>query len=145
MVVFMYNLNPYMTNGLSHRYHFDESTLMFKGFGSNLSFLFHFSMKIMLANSIAPYGTPHFHIWGCSVCLCPKKRTLGLYGLNLHFNRMNSHSYRISYTSNLAIFLWLVYTNLIFKCILYIKLKYTNLPCYFVLLPKIPFLYSLVV
>ena len=49
-----------MTNGFSHCYQLDESTFNSRGFGSNMSFLFHFSMKIMKANRIAPDGTPRF-------------------------------------------------------------------------------------
>ena len=49
-----------MTNGLPRRYHFDESTFVFRGIRSNFSILFHFSMKIKIANRIAPDGTPRF-------------------------------------------------------------------------------------
>ena len=51
-----------MTNGLSHPYHLDESTFIFRGIGSVFffSFLFHFSMKFVSANRIAPDGTPRF-------------------------------------------------------------------------------------
>ena len=52
--------SPYATNGLSHPYQMDESTFIFRGIRNDFSFLFHFSMKIMLANRIAPYGTPRF-------------------------------------------------------------------------------------
>ena len=38
----------------------DESTFIFRGIRSDFSFLFHFSMKIMSANRIAPDGTPRF-------------------------------------------------------------------------------------
>ena len=48
-----------MTNGFSHHYHLGESTFMFRGVRSDLEFLFHFSMKFLLANRIAPGGTPH--------------------------------------------------------------------------------------
>ena len=37
-----------------------ESTCIFRGSGSDFSFLFHFSMKIISANRIAPDGTPRF-------------------------------------------------------------------------------------
>ena len=43
-----------MTNRLIHSYHLDESVVI----GSNFSFLFHFSMKIMCAKRIAQDGTP---------------------------------------------------------------------------------------
>ena len=49
-----------MTNGLSHSYHLDESTFIFRGVRSNILFSFHFSMKINLASRIAPDGTPRF-------------------------------------------------------------------------------------
>ena len=38
----------------------DESIFSFRGFGKDLSFLFHFSMKFMSANRIAPDGMPRF-------------------------------------------------------------------------------------
>ena len=38
---------PYVTNGLSHPYDLDESTFFLRGIGSNISFLFHFSMKFL--------------------------------------------------------------------------------------------------
>ena len=56
------------------------SPRLFWGIESNFAFLFHFLMKIMSANRIAPDGTPR-SMASHSVCLCPIKRTLGLYGL----------------------------------------------------------------
>ena len=54
-------INPLLTNGLSHPYHLDESTFIFRDIKSIFfSFLFHFSMNFMPANRIAPDGTPHF-------------------------------------------------------------------------------------
>ena len=41
-------------------YRFDESNFIFRGIRCNFSFLFHFSMKIKIANRIAPDGTPRF-------------------------------------------------------------------------------------
>ena len=52
--------NPLVTNELSHLYHLDESIFIFRSIGSNFSFLFHFSMKIKIANRIAPDGTLRF-------------------------------------------------------------------------------------
>ena len=49
-----------MTSGFSHPCHLDVSIFIFRGLGSNFSFLFHFSMKIMSANRIATDGTPRF-------------------------------------------------------------------------------------
>ena len=39
-----------------------EPSFIFRGIGSNFSILFHFSMKNMSANRIAPDGTPRFHL-----------------------------------------------------------------------------------
>ena len=50
--------NQLVTNGCSGRYQSDESTFIFRGFGSNFSFLFQFPIKIIQANRIAPDGTP---------------------------------------------------------------------------------------
>ena len=53
-------INPHVTNvtnGRFHPYHFDESVFIFKGIGSNCSFLFHSSVS---SNGIAPDGTPRF-------------------------------------------------------------------------------------
>ena len=47
-------------NGLSHCYQLDESIYILRGVRSIFSFLFHFSMKFMSTNRIAPDGTPHF-------------------------------------------------------------------------------------
>ena len=52
--------NPLETNGISHSYHLEESTFIVRGIRGSFSFLFHFSMKIKIANRIAPDGTPRF-------------------------------------------------------------------------------------
>ena len=51
-----------MRNGLSHPYHLDESTFIFRDIGSIFSFIFYFLMKIKIANRIAPDGTPRFAV-----------------------------------------------------------------------------------
>ena len=43
-----------------HPYQLDKSTFISKGIRSDFSFLFHFPMKFMKANIIAPDGTPRF-------------------------------------------------------------------------------------
>ena len=61
--IFSFLLNMFNllgTNGLSHPYHLDESIFIFRGIRSNFSFLFHFSMKFVSANRIAPVETSHF-------------------------------------------------------------------------------------
>ena len=56
-------INPLVTHGLSHSYHLDWSTSIFRGNRISFSFLFHFSMKIKKANRIAPDGTPRFALF----------------------------------------------------------------------------------
>ena len=53
-------VNPNKPDGLSHPYHLDESTSIYRGIRSDFSFLFHFSIKIKIANNIAQDGTPRF-------------------------------------------------------------------------------------
>ena len=77
-------INP-LVNGLSHPYRMGELTFIFRGIRSDFSYiLYHFSMKIKKASRIASDGTPRFVAsrlgLSSSVCLCPIKRTPGLYG-----------------------------------------------------------------
>ena len=76
-------LNPFVTNGLSHPSHLDESTFILRDTRSNIPFLFHFSMKFMQANGIAPDWTPRFVAsYPGLFCLhMSHKKTSGLYGL----------------------------------------------------------------
>ena len=52
--------NPHVTNGLSHSYHLDDYIFILRGIRSNFLFLFHFSLKFLSANRIAPNGTSCF-------------------------------------------------------------------------------------
>ena len=47
-----------MTNGLSHHYNLGESTFILGDIRGDFRFLFTFSMNFLLANRIAPDGTP---------------------------------------------------------------------------------------
>ena len=60
MFVIVAVVNPLVTNGLSHSFHLDEYILILRGIRSNFSFLFYCSMKIRIANRIAPDGTLRF-------------------------------------------------------------------------------------
>ena len=53
-------INPLVTNGLSHPYHLDGSIFILRDIRGNLTFSFHFSMKIKLANRKASDGMPRF-------------------------------------------------------------------------------------
>ena len=54
-------VNPYVKIGLSNSYNLDETTLSFRGTRSNVSFLFHISLKFLQATItvyIVPEETP---------------------------------------------------------------------------------------
>ena len=53
-------INSLVTNGLYHPYYSDESIFNFRGFRSNFTFSFHFSMKFVSVNRIVAEGTPRF-------------------------------------------------------------------------------------
>ena len=72
-------LNPYLTtNGSSHHYQLDESTFIFRDFTckSDFTCLSQFLMKFLLANRIAPDGTP-----------ISAASNLGLFGLPMSLKR----------------------------------------------------------
>ena len=76
-------LNPYKPNGISHPYQLDESIFILRGIEGYFSILFHFSMKNMSANRIAPDGTPRFAAFNLEpFCLhmSHKKDTRLIYG-----------------------------------------------------------------
>ena len=73
-------INPLVTNGLSHPYHLDESTFIFRGIWSDFSFLFHFPTKFMLANRIAQDETA-LHLGLFCVPMSHKKDARLIYGL----------------------------------------------------------------
>ena len=49
-----------MTNGLSHFYHLDESTFIYRDIGCNFSVFISFFDEFPAANGIAPDGAPRF-------------------------------------------------------------------------------------
>ena len=70
-----YKLNPYMTNGLSHRYRLGELTVIFGDNRGDFRLLFTFSMNFLQANLIAPMGRRVLELF----CLPTfHKRTIGL-------------------------------------------------------------------
>ena len=73
-------LNPYLTNAFAHYYHLDESTFILGDIRSDFKFLFTFSLNFLLANTIAPDGTPHL---GLFYFLCPIKGSPGLNELKM--------------------------------------------------------------
>ena len=50
--------NILLMNGLAHHYQLAESVVILWDTRSDFNFLFHFLMKVLIANSIAPDGMP---------------------------------------------------------------------------------------
>ena len=63
--------NPYLTNGFSHHYHLGESIFILRNIKSDFQFLNKFLMKILLANRIAPDGTPRSAASHLGLCCLP--------------------------------------------------------------------------
>ena len=57
-------------DGFSHYYHLGESSFIFSGFRWDFNFLFHFLVKFLQANRIAPDGTPRSAVsrWDAAFC-----------------------------------------------------------------------------
>ena len=66
-------INPLVTNGLSHHYHLDESTFNFRGSRSVFSFF--------VESHVSKQNSPRCDA-AYTVCLCPMKRTSGLFELS---------------------------------------------------------------
>ena len=94
----MYLFNPLVTNGLSHPYHLDGSTFINRSIRSDFSFLFHFSMKFMKANRIAPDGTLRFAASHLGLFCLPISYKKGRQAYNKHqlIYRQRVHSRKIS-------------------------------------------------
>ena len=79
-------LNPYLPNGLVHPLKLDESISNFRVSGV-LLFSFIFILSLIEIHGIIQCrfwsGVLQSLIWVCTVCLCPKNGTLGLYGFKI--------------------------------------------------------------
>ena len=77
------HFNPFILNVFSHPYQLDKSVSVLRVVGWYFSFYSNFkgnfckqTVKILIRRHIL-----QCLIWFCTVCRCPTKRTLGLYGL----------------------------------------------------------------
>ena len=73
-------LNPYMTNGFSHRYHLGKTIFIFRGFRSGFEYSFSFFLWIFSKQTEYPQMGRRIlwhHICGYSVYLCPIRGTPG--------------------------------------------------------------------
>ena len=77
-------INPFKPNGISYHYQMEQSTSILRGVGWYFSFLFKFWYNIceQTVETLIRCCTLQHLIWISTVCPCPSKRTLGLYGLN---------------------------------------------------------------
>ena len=86
----MQTFNPFMPIVFSHPYHLDVSISNFRVivWYVYFSFLFKFLKNFLFATSGEPDQMPLLRclIWFCTVCRCPTKRMLGLYGLRVLSN-----------------------------------------------------------
>ena len=76
-------VNPFMPDGISHYYQLVRSITILRVVGWNFSSLFK-SNRNFCWQTVETLIRRHVLwrlIWVCTVCLCPTKMTLGLYGL----------------------------------------------------------------
>ena len=78
-------INPHLPTGLSHPYQLDESIFHLRDVWCTLVFIFIiFLIEIPVRKQCRLRSERRVQprlIWVCTVCLCPKNGTLGLYGL----------------------------------------------------------------
>ena len=74
--------NPFMLNWISHRYQLEQSISVLRGVRCYFSFS-SFKRKLckQTVETLIRRRILRRLIWVCTICLCPTKRTLGIYGL----------------------------------------------------------------
>ena len=76
------NVNPFMPNGIPLSYKLDQSITVLRLLGG----IFHFYSNFVrtfwkqTVETLVRRRVLRRLIWVCTVCLCPTKKTLGLYG-----------------------------------------------------------------
>ena len=70
--------SPFIPNGIYHRYQLEQSISVLRDVRWYFSFLFNFNRDLCKQ-------TVETLIWVCTICLCPTKRTLGIYGLKCNY------------------------------------------------------------
>ena len=77
--------NPFMPNGISHRYQLEQSISVLRDVRWYFSFLFKCNRKVckQTVETLIRRRILWCLIWVCTVCLCPTKRTLDIYGLKM--------------------------------------------------------------
>ena len=80
--------NPFMPNGISHRYQLDQSISVLRGVRWYFfRFYSNFNRKLckQTVETLIRRRILWRLIWVCTICLCPTKRTLGIYGLKCNY------------------------------------------------------------
>ena len=79
------SVNPFMPNGISHCYQLDQPISVFKGclavFFDFIQILMEHSVYKQTVETLIRRCIVRRLVWVSTVCLCPTKRTLGLYEL----------------------------------------------------------------
>ena len=81
--------NPFMPNGISHRYQLKQSISVLRDvimLGGIFHFYLNFNRKLCkqtVETLIRHCVRLQRLIWVCTICLCPRKRTPGIYGLKM--------------------------------------------------------------
>ena len=81
----MKHFHPIMPNGFSHRYQLEQSISVLRLLGG-ISHFYDFN-KAFYKQKVETHIRRRILrrlIWVCTVCLCPTKRTLGLYGFSIN-------------------------------------------------------------
>ena len=77
--------NTFMPNGISQRYHLKQSISVLRDVRWYFSFSYtNFNRKLckQTAETLIRHLVRLWRlIWVCTICLCPRKMTLGIYGL----------------------------------------------------------------
>ena len=83
MSIVFASFNPFMWNGISHCYQLNQSISILRNVGWYFSLPSYFGRPFckQTVNTLIRHCVLRRLVWACTVCLCPTKRTLGLYGL----------------------------------------------------------------
>ena len=79
--------NPFMPNGISHRYQLEQSISVLRGVTWYFSFFIQVNRKLckQTVETLIRRRILWHLVWVCTICLYPTKRTLGIYGLKCNY------------------------------------------------------------
>ena len=79
--------NPVIPNGISHRYQLKKSISVLRGVRWYFFILSSFNRKLckQTVETLIRRRILWRLIWVCTICLCPTKRTLGIYKLKCNY------------------------------------------------------------